>query len=67
MIKHAITIYYDATDEIYVAEIPELEGCASHGKTPNDALRNVEEAYVSWTAAVLANGFVIPEPMAHSA
>ena len=67
MIRHTITIYYDATDGIYVAEIPELEGCATHGRTHEEALVNIKEAYASWTAAVIANGFTIPEPMKHSA
>jgi predicted RNase H-like HicB family nuclease len=36
----------EATDgtRLFLAEIPELPGCQSHGMTPEEALRNVEEA-----------------------
>jgi predicted RNase H-like HicB family nuclease len=36
----------EATDgtRLFLAEIPELPGCQAHGMTPEEALRNVEEA-----------------------
>jgi len=67
MIKHTITIYYDEIEKIYVARVVELRGCATHGKTQEEALENIKEAYASWTEAAIADGFAIPEPMKHSA
>jgi len=67
MIKHMITIYYDSIDNIFVAEVPELEGCISHGGTHEEALENIKEAYAGWTEAAIADGYAIPEPLAHTA
>ena len=32
----------------YLATVPELPGCMSDGETPEEALKNVQEAIVSW-------------------
>jgi predicted RNase H-like HicB family nuclease len=32
----------------YVATVPDLPGCMSDGETPEEALRNVQEAIASW-------------------
>ncbi len=42
--------------------IKELPGCMSQGKTPNEALRNIEEAMRGWLESELAKGNQIPEP-----
>jgi predicted RNase H-like HicB family nuclease len=33
MIKYEIIIYWSDEDEAFVAEAPELPGCAAHGST----------------------------------
>ncbi|MCH7852333.1 MAG: type II toxin-antitoxin system HicB family antitoxin, partial [Candidatus Marinimicrobia bacterium] len=43
MHKYEIIIYWSAEDEVFVAEIPELPGCAAHGKTPDEALPNSKQ------------------------
>lgn len=42
--KYEIIIYRDNDDKIFVAEVPELAGCAAHSKTQVEALENVNEA-----------------------
>ena len=32
----------------YLATVPDLPGCMSDGETPEEALKNVQEAIVSW-------------------
>jgi predicted RNase H-like HicB family nuclease len=44
-----------------VAEIPELVGCMSHGDTPEEALRNLEEAAALYLEALGGNA---PAPAA---
>ena len=36
----------EATDgtTLYLAEVPDLPGCMSHGETPEEALQNLQEA-----------------------
>jgi predicted RNase H-like HicB family nuclease len=42
MPKYEVIIYWSAEDDSFIAEVPELPGCASDGKTYRQALANVE-------------------------
>ena len=48
--------------EAWVAEIPELRGCVSHGSTPAEALESIEDAKGQWLATARDLGYEIPEP-----
>ena len=60
--KYSIYVYYDTQDNIYVASIPELEGCMAHGATPEDAVREVQAACELWIEDAKESGSVIPKP-----
>ena len=62
MDKYEIIIYWDDTDKIFVAEIPELPGCSAHGKTHEAALKNVKDAKSLWLKTAKEFGDPIPEP-----
>ena len=49
MNKYEIIIYWSDEDEAFVAEVPELPGCAARGSTQDEALRNANEAMQLWT------------------
>lgn len=40
MIKYEVIIYWGEEDKAFVAEAPELPGCAAHGDTQEAALGN---------------------------
>lgn len=46
----------------WLAEIPELKGCMSDGETPEEALKNIEEAKMVWISTALKRGQTIPLP-----
>jgi len=46
----------------YVAYHPELEGCMSHGATPEEALHNLSEVTELYISALLEKGLDIPIP-----
>lgn len=48
----------EATDgsHVFLAEIPNLPGCMSHGDTREEALQNLCEAYELYTDALSAHG-----------
>jgi len=46
----------------WLAEIPELKGCMSDGETPEEALKNIEEAKMAWISTALKRGQTIPLP-----
>ncbi len=42
--KWVVNLIYDSEYKGYVADVPELPGCMSQGKTVEAALKNVQEA-----------------------
>lgn len=46
----------------FLAVVPELAGCMIDGDTPEEALRNVEEAINDWISIELEDGKEIPKP-----
>ena len=62
MHKYEIIIYWSAEDEAFVAEVPELLGCAAHGDSHDAALESVNQAVVLWLATAREFGDSIPEP-----
>ena len=41
MNKYEIIVYWSQDDNSFIAEVPELPGCAADGKSSIDALKNV--------------------------
>jgi len=62
MSKYEIIIYWSNEDEAFVAEVPELAGCAAHGSTQEEALRNVNDAIHLWIDTAKEFGDPVPEP-----
>jgi predicted RNase H-like HicB family nuclease len=60
--KYAIMIYWSADDEAFIAEVPELPGCAADGPTYQEALANVEIVIEEWMDTSKKLGRTIPEP-----
>ena len=44
MVKYEIIIYWSQDDEAFIAEVPELPGCAADGDTYQQALDNVQSS-----------------------
>ena len=62
MHKYEIIIYWSNEDGAFVAEAPELQGCAAHGDTQEAALRHINEAVELWLETAREFGDPIPEP-----
>ncbi len=62
MIKYEVIIYWSAEDEAFVAEVPELPGCAAHGDSQEAALSNAQDAIRLWIDTAKEFGDPIPEP-----
>mgnify|MGYP001562794811 CR=1 FL=1 len=61
--EYQINIVFDSRDEIYVARVPELENCHSHGKTPEETLTNISEAIELWLESAKKRKMQIPIPI----
>lgn len=53
----------DDGQKYWIAEVPELPGCQSHGTTIEDAVKSVEEAKKDWISDSLQRGEEIPTPV----
>ena len=62
MHKYEIIIYWSDEDRAFVAEVPELSGCAAHGDTPEAALSNCGEAIALWIDTAKETGRQVPAP-----
>lgn len=62
MTKYEIIIYWSEEDAAFIAEVPELPGCAADGKTYAEALANVEVIIAEWLETAKSLGRAIPAP-----
>jgi len=60
--RNGIIIYWSQDDESFIAEAPELAGCAADGITYQEALANVEIVIQEWIETAKEIGQPIPEP-----
>ncbi len=60
--KYEIIIYWSQQDQAYIAEVPELAGCAADGETYQEALTNVEVVIGEWIETAQLKGRPIPQP-----
>ena len=62
MPKYEVIIYWNQEDEAFIAEVPELSGCAADGTTYREALANVEIVIQEWIATARELGRTVPHP-----
>ena len=62
MTRYEVIIYWSNEDEAFIAEVPELPGCAADGVTYQKALSNVEVIIQEWIETASALSRPIPEP-----
>jgi predicted RNase H-like HicB family nuclease len=62
VIRYEVIIYWSKEDGAFVAEVPELPGCAADGASYRDALENAEKIIGEWIETARDLGREIPEP-----
>jgi predicted RNase H-like HicB family nuclease len=62
MNKYEVIIYWSDEDGAFVAEVPELPGCAAHGPTQEAALSSAQEAIRLWVETAREFGDPVPVP-----
>jgi len=58
--KYLIQICWSDEDEAFIAEIPALEGCVSHGSSYEEALKHIQDAAEAWLTVARRHGDPIP-------
>jgi predicted RNase H-like HicB family nuclease len=60
--RYEVIIYWSNEDEAFIAEAPELPGCASDGQTHGEALTNLQTVIEEWIETAKSLGRNVPEP-----
>jgi predicted RNase H-like HicB family nuclease len=60
MKDYHINIFYSDEDDGHIADIPVLEACSAFGKSPEEALRELQIAKAAWLEAAKAENKPIP-------
>jgi predicted RNase H-like HicB family nuclease len=60
--RYEVILYWSAEDEAFIAEVPELAGCAADGNTQHEALENASVAVQEWIETAKELGRAVPEP-----
>ena len=62
MYNYEVILYWSDIDNAFIAEVPELPGCISDGKTRLEAIQNVEVIISEWIEIAKEDGEEIPVP-----
>ena len=62
MTNYEIILYWSIEDQVFIAEVPELAGCAADGATRQEAIANAEAVIAEWIETARELGREIPEP-----
>ncbi|MEG4592190.1 type II toxin-antitoxin system HicB family antitoxin [Microcoleus sp. F6_B6] len=62
IMKYEVIIYWSQEDQAFIAEVPELPGCAADGETYQEALQNVELIMQEWIETAQQLGRIVPQP-----
>jgi len=62
MLRYEIIIYWSYEDQAFIAEVPELPGCAADGESYQAALQNVEVLMQEWIETAQQLGRIVPQP-----
>ncbi len=60
--RYEVILYWSEEDQAFIAEVPELPGCAADGSSYAEALANVEIVIREWIETARELGREIPEP-----
>lgn len=60
--NYEIILYWSQEDRAFIAEVPELSGCAADGSTYQEALSNVQVVIREWIETAEELGRPIPVP-----
>jgi predicted RNase H-like HicB family nuclease len=64
---YPIEVYWSDEDDVWIAVVPDLPCCASHGPTPHEAVAEVEHAIAAWLETAQSTGREIPRPSLRAA
>jgi len=61
-LRYEIILYWSEEDQAFIAEVPELPGCAADGEIYQEALHNIKIIMQEWIETAKELERSIPEP-----
>ena len=61
-VRYAMVLSWSEADHAFLAEVPELPGCAADGASYQEAVANAEVVIREWIETAQELGRPIPEP-----
>jgi predicted RNase H-like HicB family nuclease len=59
--NYKIIVYWSDEDRLFIAEVPDLPGCVTHGDTRAEVLAMAKEAIMLWIETAKEFGVSMPE------
>jgi predicted RNase H-like HicB family nuclease len=60
--RYSVILEWEPQDRIYIATVPELSGCRTHGATMAEAVKNAQEVIELWVDSAREKEWQIPAP-----
>lgn len=60
--RYEIILYWSEEDQAFIAEVPELPGCAADGRTYAEAIEAAEVVIREWIETARELGREVPQP-----
>jgi predicted RNase H-like HicB family nuclease len=60
--RYEVIIYWSDPDQAFIAEVPELPGCAADGIAYQEAIANIETVIQEWIETARELGRPVPDP-----
>ena len=57
-----INLFWSEDDGVWIADVPDLRGCTTHGATRSEAIDNAAEAVEGWLETAREASLDIPQP-----
>jgi len=57
-----INVFWSDDDGLWIADVPDLKYCSSHGDTPEEAIADIQDAIEGWIETARETGLDIPKP-----
>lgn len=61
-LRYSMLVRWSDEDHVYIAEVPELPGCKTHGSTYEAAVAQAQDVMETWIYGHRMAGYPIPKP-----
>jgi predicted RNase H-like HicB family nuclease len=61
--RYGIAVFWSDEDGEWIGIAPDLRGCSASGRTPEEALREVQIGMEGWLGVARDHGDPVPEPL----